>query len=292
MFTMSPRSQLWSILLAPIVLIAALYAFGLTLPVPYLGRDYVVRIRLPDPDERVSLPRIYGPQDATRPLVVIDAGHGGHDPGAGGGGLREKDVVLRLALALKDKLLQQGGVRVALTREDDRFLVLGERSDIPRRMGADIFLSIHADSAVDDEGIEGATIYTLSEEASDEATARLAQRENQSDMVNGVDLENTSDAVTDILVNLSQRRAVQAANDLARLIVREGEGRVVFHPEPRRSAAFAVLKSPDVPSVLFEAGYITNPREAARLASDDGRALFADVVARAIRIYLARQAGT
>ena len=110
--------------LAPIALVGCLYAFGFAIPVPHLGREYVIRIRLPDPDARIGLPRIYGPQDATRPLVVIDAGHGGHDPGAGGDGRREKDVVLNLALALKDRLLEQGGVRVALTREDDRFLVL------------------------------------------------------------------------------------------------------------------------------------------------------------------------
>lgn len=284
--------QLWSVILAPVLLVGALLALGLTIPVPHLGRDYVVRIRLPDADQRIGLPRIHGPADGTRPLVVIDAGHGGHDPGANGAGYREKDIVLRLAMALKERLLAQGGVRVALTREDDRFLVLEERSDIARRLGADLFLSIHADSAGDEETIEGATLYVLSEKASDEAAERLARRENQSDVVNGVDLENTSNSVTQILVNLSQRRAVEAATEFAQLIIREGEGRMVFHPEPRRSAAFVVLKSPDVPSLLFEAGYITNPKEAKRLASGEGQALFADVVSRAVRVHLVRQGGT
>lgn len=285
------RLQLWMLFLAPIALVGGLFAFGLTIPIPHLGRDYVIRFELPDPDARIGLPHVYGPADATRPLVVIDAGHGGHDPGAGGDGYREKDIVLGLALALKDKLLEQGGVRVALTREDDRFRVLQERAEIARRLGADLFLSIHADSAGEQEGVGGATIYMLSQKASDEATARLAARENEADLVNGIALGGQSDAVSAILVDLSQRHANEAAGQLANLIIREGEGRLAFHENPRRSAAFAVLKAPDVPSLLFEAGYITNPEDAQRLASSEGRATFADVMARAIRIYFVRQAG-
>lgn len=284
------RLQLWMLFLAPIVLLGGVYALGLTIPIPYLGRDYVVRVKLPDPDARIGLPKVYGPQDAARPLVVIDAGHGGHDPGAGGDAYREKDIVLALALALKDRLLAQGGVRVALTREDDRFLVLSERSEIARRLGADLFLSIHADSAGDQEGVGGATIYMLSQQASDEASARLAARENDADLVNGIALGAQSDVVSAILVDLSQRHANEASGQLANLIIREGEGRLAFHENPRRSAAFAVLKAPDVPSLLFEAGYISNPKDAARLASPEGRTAFADVMARAIRIYFARQA--
>lgn len=290
---MSQRIQLWLIFLAPIALLGGLYAFGLTIPVPYLGRGYVIRIELPEAGSQIGLPTIEGPQDASRPLVVIDAGHGGHDPGASGGGYEEKRLVLGLARALRDRLLQQGGVRVALTRSDDRFLVLQERAEIARRLGADLFLSIHADSAGgESDGVQGATIYTLSDKASDETAARLAARENQADRINGVALKEQSNAVSAILVDLSQRRANEEASDFASLIIREGEGRLPFHPEPRRSAAFVVLKAPDVPSVLFEAGYITNPQEAARLASQEGREGFAEVMARAIRIYFARQAGT
>jgi N-acetylmuramoyl-L-alanine amidase len=288
---MPMRLQLWMLFLAPIALLGGMYAFGLSIPVPHFGRDYVIRLRLPDPDARIGLPKIYGPEDAGRPLVVIDAGHGGHDPGAGGEGYREKDIVLALALALKDRLLEQGGVRVALTREDDRFLVLQERSEIARRLGADLFLSVHADSAGEQEGVGGATIYMLSQKASDEATARLAARENDADHVNGIALGEQSDVVSAILVDLSQRHANEAAGQLANLIIREGEGQLAFHESPRRSAAFAVLKAPDVPSLLFEAGYITNPVEAQRLASTKGRATFAEVMARAIRIYFARQDG-
>ncbi len=292
-YAMSLRLQLWLIFLAPLALLGGLYAFGLTIPVPYFGRDYVIRIELPDAGSHIGLPEIEGPQDASRPLVVIDAGHGGHDPGASGAGFEEKRLVLGLARALRDRLLQQGGMRVALTRSDDRFLVLQERAEIARRLGADLFLSIHADSAgAASDGVRGATIYTLSDKASDEAAARLAARENQADMVNGVVLRGHSDVVSAILVDLSRRRVNEEAADFAALIIREGEGALRFHPEPRRSAAFVVLKAPDVPSVLFEAGYISNPEEAARLASQQGQSGFAEVMARAIRIYFVRQAGT
>ena len=143
---MSLRAQLWLIFLAPIALLGALYALGLSLPVPALGRAYVIRFELPKPDA-ADLPKVLGPADASRPLVVIDAGHGGHDPGAGYDGFQEKNIALGLALALRDRLLAHGGIRVALTRSDDTFLALEERTDIARRLGAGLFVSIHADSA-------------------------------------------------------------------------------------------------------------------------------------------------
>lgn len=277
--------------LAPLGLLGMLYGLGLTIPVPHLGRDYVVRLILPDAGDPVGLPKIYGPPDKSRPLVVIDAGHGGKDPGASGGGYREKDVVLALALALRDELVAQGGIRVALTREDDRFLALGERPEIARRLGADLMVSIHADSSGEKEGVRGASIYTLSSSASSEAAARFAERENAVDRLNGVRIEGQSEDVSAILVDLSQRRVQQTSAQFAGLIVREGEGTLSFHPQARRSAALAVLRAPDVPAVLYEAGFITDPEEAERLASDAGRARFAQVMARAIRIYFARQSG-
>lgn len=286
---MTLRAQLWLIFLAPLALVAALFAFGLTLPVPALGRGYVLRFELPQAGEPVDLPKVHGPQDRSRPLVVIDPGHGGHDPGASGASYREKELVLGLAEALRDELLEQGGVRVALTREDDRFLVLGERSEIARRLGASLFLSIHADSAGGHGDVSGASIYTLSDEASSEAAARFAERENNADIVNGVVLAGRSGAVSSILVELSQRRAQAESGEFAGLVLREGEGVLTFHPQARRSASLAVLRAPDVPSVLYEAGFVTNPRDAARLASPEGRERFARVLARAIRIYFARQ---
>jgi N-acetylmuramoyl-L-alanine amidase len=285
---MSLRAQLWLIFLAPIGLLGALYALGLSLPVPALGRAYVIRFELPKPGA-ADLPKVLGPADASRPLVVIDAGHGGHDPGASGQGFREKNLVLGLATALRDKLVADGGIRVALTRSDDRFLVLGERFAIARALGADLFLSIHADSAGEEDQVAGASIYTLSTEASSQAAARFAARENAADEVNGVDLAGQSDAVSTILVELSQRRTQTDSAEFAGLITREGAGILQFHPQARRSAGLAVLRAPDVPSVLYEAGFISNRDEASRLASPEGRAKFADVLARAIRIYFARQ---
>lgn len=287
---MSDRFKIGVIFAAPVVLLALLYAWGLTIPVPYLGRGYVVRVELPLPGTRIDLPEIAGPEDATRPLVVIDAGHGGPDPGAIGPGLREKDVVLGLALALREKLLEQGGIRVAMTRDDDSFVVLAERVAIARELGADLFISIHADSAGEQSDVSGASIYTLSEEASSEAAARFAQRENEADIINGLDLSSQDQAVEAILVELSQRRASEESAEFASLVIREGAGQLRFHPNPRRSAALAVLRAPDMPSILFEAGFVTNPQESRRLASREGREQFAEALSSAIRIYLARNA--
>jgi N-acetylmuramoyl-L-alanine amidase len=248
---MSLRAQLWLIFLAPVALVGALYAFGLTLPVPALGRGYVVRLALPPAGEPIDLPQVYGPPDRSRPLVVIDAGHGGHDPGASASGHREKDLVLGLARALRDEIVRTGGIRVALTREDDRFLALGERFAVARALEADLFLSIHADSAGEEGQVTGASIYTLSDRASSEAAARFAARENAVDTVNGVPLSGHSATVNTILVELSQRRTQSDSAAFAGLIEREGEGVLSFHPQTRRSAALAVLRAPDVPSVLY-----------------------------------------
>lgn len=287
---MSLRAQLWLVFLAPVALLGALYALGLTLPVPALGRSYVVRLDLPPAGERIDLPRVYGPPDRSRPLVVIDAGHGGHDPGASASGQREKDLVLALALSLRDEIVRGGGIRVALTREDDRFLALGERFAVARALDADLFLSIHADSAGEVGEVSGASIYTLSDRASSEAAARFAARENAVDTVNGVALSGHSATVNTILVELSQRRTQSDSAAFAGLIEREGKGVLSFHPQTRRSAALAVLRAPDVPSVLYEAGFISNRDDAERLASPEGRGRFAEVLARAIRIHFARQA--
>src|SRR5699024_7649035 len=139
-------------------------------------------------------------------LVVIDQGHGGHDPGASQGALQEKRLTLALSMALRDHPLESGGVRVALTRDTDRYLLLQERSGIARRLRADLFISIHADSA-EDEGASGASIYTLSERGTSQAATRYAERENRADRINGVLLDDKGDAVSAILVDLSQRES-------------------------------------------------------------------------------------
>jgi len=287
----SLRIQIGLLFAFPVLLLGVLYAWGLTIPVPVLGRSYVITMPLPDAQARLDLPQVMGPQDNSRPLVVIDAGHGGPDPGTVGAEFREKTVVLGLARALRDRLLAEGGIRVAMTREEDSFIVLDERAEIARALNADLFISIHADSAGDREGVEGASIYTLSETASSQAAARFAERENGADIINGVDLSGHDAAVNAILVELSQRRASGNSAAFAALIEREGDGVLRFHPQARRSAALAVLRAPDVPGVLYEAGFISNPEEARALASAEGQEKFAEVMARAIRVYFARQAG-
>ena len=249
---------------------------------------YVVRIPLPAAEPQIDLPAIAGPDDASRPLVVIDAGHGGHDPGASGAGnLTEAQLTLALARSLRDELVRRARVRVALTRDGDRFLTLDERYGIARRLGADLFVSIHADAAAD-EGARGATLYTLSERASDTEAARIAARENLADTINGVALKEQPGDVAAILLDLSRRQTLERSGSFAQLILRENRGAIRFRREPLKSAAFVVLKSPDVPSVLFESGYISNADDAAQLLDASSRQSFASAFARAIETYFAR----
>ncbi len=253
------------------------------------GAAPAVRLAMPNSRGQIGLPAVQGPADASRPLVVIDAGHGGHDPGAGGKlGEKEKSVTLALALAVRDALLEQGGVRVALTRDDDRFLVLEERAGIARRLGADAFVSIHADASEAQEA-SGATIYTLSDRGSDAIADQLAARENRADTVNGVALAGKSDTVSSILVDLARREMRARSQRFSALVLREGQGRVRFHSDPEREAAFIVLKSLDLPSLLVEAGYISNPSDARDFGNRAWRAAFGKSLASAIQIYLARQ---
>lgn len=276
------------ILLAPVAVVAAMVVADRSFGTPGRGYDYVVRVELPPADSVTGLPKIEGPLDSTRPLVVIDAGHGGKDPGAGTGDLKEKMLTLMLAQALRDELLKQGGVRVALTRSDDSYLFLGERPAIARRLGANLFISIHADSTEGESQAIGATVYTLSAKGSTEAAEKMAARENAADQINGVRIKDQSDAVNAILVDLSQRETQANSEQFAGLILREGRGTMPFKEETPQSAAFAVLKSPDVPSVLFETGYINNASDVARLTSPNGRSAFAKALAQAIKAFFAR----
>jgi N-acetylmuramoyl-L-alanine amidase len=278
------------VVLAPVAVFAAMIAADRTFGAAGRGDRYVLRMELPPRAAEVGLPKVEGPQDASRPLVVIDAGHGGYDPGAGGGEFKEKDLTLTLAKAVRDSLLKHGGVRVALTRNDDSFRSLTERSGIARRLHADLFLSIHADSAQEGSEASGATVYTLSERGSSETAQRMAERENRADVINGVALENKSDTVTAILVDLSQRETQAQSEQFASLILREAQGKLQLRPNPQQSAAFVVLKSPDVPSALFEVGYMSNAQDVALLRNEAGRSGFAEATAQAVRVYFARQA--
>ena len=248
---------------------------------------YKVSVPVPPKARGMKLPRVQG--DDTRPLVVIDAGHGGVDPGAiGPNGLREKDVTLKVAKAIRDELLASGRVRVALTRSADRYLILRERSGGARRLKGDLFISIHCDST-GSENATGATAYTLSEVASDKEAARLAARENKADVISGVNLGEAPADVSSILIDLTQRETMNASATFARLLGREAKPLMPLKANFHRMASLMVLKAPDMPSILFETGYISNPQDAAFLDSEEGRHRIAESVTRAVEVHFARR---
>ena len=233
-------------------------------------------------------PHIYGP--AGRPLVVLDPGHGGQDPGAINPqtGQREKDVTLATAKRIRDALLASGRVRVALTREDDHFIVLRERSAIARNIGADLFMSIHADSEPGSDA-RGATVYTLSDTASDREAQALAARENKADIIHGVNLSGENADVASILLDLAQRETMNRSSEFASLLKRESVGQIPFRTDYHRTAGFAVLKQPDMPSCLLEIGYISNPTDVQRIASAEGQNKIAAGITKAVEIHFAKQ---
>lgn len=258
-------------------------------PRPVIRTPAAATMRVPPSSRRLALPRVSGGDDS-RPLVVIDAGHGGHDPGAiGPDGRREKDVTLRIAKAVRAELLKSGRVRVALTRDDDRFLILQERYGVARKLGASLFISIHCDSVGENNTATGASIYTLSEVASDKQAARLAARENKANIINGVDLGDAAEDVSSILIDLTQRETMNSSANFARLLGRESQGLVPLKPNFHRMASLLVLRAPDMPSVLFETGYISNPNDLAFIDSPDGRDRIARGVRRAVEIHFARR---
>lgn len=235
---------------------------------------------------RPSLPAV-DPGDP-RPLVVIDPGHGGIDTGAKapGNGGDEKTMVLNFALALRDHLEKSGKYRVALTRSDDTFIPLNERVRIARALKASLFVSIHADYLPRAEGeAQGATVYTLSEKASDAAAARLAEAENKADVIAGLDLTREPNDVADILIDLAQRETKSFSVQLARSLVTEMKTTTRLHANPVRSAGFIVLRAPDVPSVLIELGYVSSKDDLRSLKSEEWRNRTAAAMARAIDTY-------
>lgn len=252
-------------------------------------RSRGITVAIPEAAPAIGLPPVEGPSDPARPLVVIDAGHGGHDPGAinPNNGWREKDVTLAIARAVRDALLDTGRVRVALTRDDDEFLILQERYGIAQRLEADLFISIHADAATNPEA-RGASIYTLSEVASDREAARLAARENKSDVLGGIDLSRQPSRVSSILIDLAQRDTMETSTRFADLLRREADPYMTFQSPAHHFASLVVLKSPDTPSVLLETGYISNDQDGAALVSARGQRRIARGIARAITVHFAR----
>ncbi len=252
-------------------------------------RRYQVTVPIGQLRQGVELPRVTGPNDGALPLVVIDAGHGGHDPGAlSPAGQREKDLTLALARAARDALVATGRVRVALTRDTDRFLVLEERYGIARRLGADLFISIHCDAAASAEAT-GATIYTLSDVASDREAARMAARENRANMLGGIDLGGQTSDVRSILIDLTQRETMNRSVDFARTLQQVGGASIPFRRGAHRFAGFVVLKAPDMPSILLEAGFMTNTGDVARLASASGQQGIARGVTSGVLTHFARE---
>ena len=253
--------------------------------------DGGVSINLPPPiaDATGPLPPVTRARGPNAALVVIDAGHGGRDPGASSPfGAVEKDVTLALARDIRAALARTGRVRVALTRDDDSYLPLADRYGIARRLDADLFISIHADAAPSNDAAHGATLYTLSEVASDREAALLASRENAPDMISGARLSRDPN-VNLILIDLAQRDSLNASAEFARLLHREASPIIPFRPAWHRFAAFVVLKAPDMPSLLFESGYLTNPVDAAYIQSAEGRREIAEGMRRAVEAHFARR---
>jgi N-acetylmuramoyl-L-alanine amidase len=220
-----------------------------------------------------------------KPLIIIDAGHGGQDPGALGlNQTREKNVTLAFAKALKDGLLRTGRYRVALTREDDTFVMLPERVNIARKLKGDIFISLHADSNPRPEA-RGLSVYTLSETASDDEAAALADRENKSDIISGLDLNTADEDVASILIDLAQRETMNKASILAEKVVENLHPKVTKLPNPHRFAGFRVLKAPDIPSILIEIGFLSNADDEKLLTSKEYQSLVVSSVINAVDAY-------
>ncbi len=239
--------------------------------------------------------RLTDPKEKDKPLIVLDPGHGGIDSGATGvHGALEKAIVLDFANLLKAKLDESGLYTVELTRDDDTFVPLSRRVEIGHELEADLFISIHADSVRRGQKFaRGATVYTISDKASDQLSEDLAVSENMSDVIAGVDLDEEPTDVTDILLDLARRETRSFSVYFARSLVSELESAVRLINNPHRSAGFRVLKAHDVPSVLVELGYLSNEHDEKLLISDEWRERMASAMTEAVhgffRPRLARQ---
>ena len=229
-----------------------------------------------------------------RPIVVVDPGHGGIDNGTiASTGVMEKQIVLDFAMALRERLEQSGKYRVVMTRTDDSFVPLADRVRMARIRQAALFISIHADALKKGEGeAQGATVYTLSETASDSEAARLAENENRADVIAGIDLSHESNDVADILIDLAQRETKAFSAHFAKSIVASMRKVAKMHKHPLKSAGFKVLKAPDVPSVLIELGYVSSQADLKQLTSGTWQAKTAGSIVQAVDTYFGtRMAG-
>lgn len=241
------------------------------------------RVALRAPAIQVPVPAP-GRRDDPRRVVVIDPGHGGVDPGALGDSHHEKEIVLAAARTLAHRLEQTGRYKVVMTRDRDVFVRLRDRIAVARKAGADLFMSLHADS-IADKSLRGLSVYSLSETASDDEAAALAASENKADIIAGMDLSDQAPEVTDILIDLAQRRTKNLSARLAAYVVEEMGHFTPLLKRPHRFAGFAVLKAPDVPSVLVELGFLSNPTDHKNLHSAAFRDKIAEGLARAVDNY-------
>ena len=235
------------------------------------------------------------PKTDARPVIVLDPGHGGIDNGTkAASGEMEKSIVLEFALLLRDKIEKAGKYHVVMTRSDDTFVPLADRVALARAQQAALFISIHADALPRGEGdAQGASVYTLSETASDSEAARLAETENRADVIAGVDLTYEPNDVADILIDLAQRETKTFSVQFARGLIESMRTATRMHKNTLKSAGFRVLKAPDIPSVLIELGYVSNRADLKSLTSAEWREHTADSIAQAIdRFFVTRLAGS
>lgn len=244
----------------------------------------------PAPAPSPAPPAVVKPAGETRRTVVIDPGHGGIDPGAVVAAISEKSVVLAFGLLLKEQLEASGAYRLVMTRDEDRFVPLAERVRLAREAGADLFVSIHADSLTQSREVRGATVYTGSERATDAESAKLAAKENQADVLAGLDAAEDVQDVAGILMDLARRETRTFSSVFARNLVEKLGGSVKMHKVPLRSAGFRVLSAPDIPSVLIELGYMSSPKDAELLNSPVWRTQAVAAVRKAIDSYFSRDA--
>ncbi|MGA0539127.1 N-acetylmuramoyl-L-alanine amidase [Neotabrizicola sp. VNH66] len=249
---------------------------------PATAQDFAKAAAQPEPEDW-ALPR---PADLPPPVargdgpivVVLDPGHGGIDPGAERDGHKEADLMLTFARGLKELLLRDGRFRVVMTREEDAFVPLETRISIARKAGAHVFISLHADALAEGEA-QGATIYTLSEDATDEAAEALAERHERDDLLAGVDLSAQDDIVASVLMDMARTETTPRTARLAMALetaIKAADLRM--HRHPRQEAGFSVLKSPDIPSVLLEVGFLSSGRDLKRLTDPAWRATMAEAV--------------
>ncbi len=257
--------------------------FARAVKAPPLARNFTLQR-----EQKISPPPLRAkPAEQKKPMIVIDPGHGGVDPGARGRKYKTKEklVTLKAAQILRKELLKGGKYRVVLTRNSDVYVPLRKRVEIARKAKGDLFISLHADSLPGSKTARGLSVYTLSERASDKEAAALAKRENKADIIAGLDFSDQPKEITNILIDLTQRETMNYSITFSELLMRQMRGKVRLLKRTHRHAGFVVLKSPEVPSVLIELGYLSDPAEEKSLRSDSHLKNLAALIAEGVHAY-------